>query len=87
MSCNNCGSNRIVFINAKCSDLCTAQYNDFESNGYVPEGIGIGGGDYIDFEYCIQCGKIQGEFPIKENELPSELTKEGHEEDEDENNE
>ena len=34
--------------------------------GYVPENLNIGGGDYIEFTYCLQCGKIQGDFPITE---------------------
>jgi len=35
-------------------------------NDYAPENVGIGGGDYVDFEYCLDCGQMQGEFPISE---------------------
>jgi hypothetical protein len=36
----------------------------FFSDGYVPSDIGIGGDDYIDFIYCLECGQIQDEFPL-----------------------
>jgi hypothetical protein len=37
-----------------------------EVDGYVPSGLNIGHGDYISFHYCLDCGQIQGEFPIPE---------------------
>jgi hypothetical protein len=30
-----------------------------EYDGYVPTGIGIGGNDYLEFDYCLNCGQIQ----------------------------
>jgi len=38
-------------------------------HGYVPDDIGIGGNDYVKFKYCLNCGQIQGKFPIPESEL------------------
>jgi len=38
-------------------------------NDYVPGDFGIGGGDYIRFDYCLECGKIQGDFPLEITEL------------------
>jgi hypothetical protein len=38
-------------------------YNGKEKDGYVPKGFGIGGGDYIVFQFCVSCGQIQGNFP------------------------
>ena len=32
--------------------------------------MGIGGGDYIEFAYCLDCGQIQKDFPV---DLSSEL--------------
>jgi hypothetical protein len=58
-------------VNAKCSDLCFFETNAKESDGYVPGGVGIGGGDYVEFVYCLDCGQIQGEFPVPEHELES----------------
>jgi hypothetical protein len=31
---------------------------------YVRSDIGIGGGDYVSFQYCGNCGQIVGKFPI-----------------------
>jgi hypothetical protein len=66
-----CESNRIATINGKCSDLCQFSYKDIDHNGYVPKGIVVGDqyGDYIDFEFCLDCGKIQGKFPISDEKV------------------
>jgi hypothetical protein len=63
--CIQCGSEQIASVGAKCSDLCSFSYQNQEKNGYVPENVGIGGGDYVEFDYCLNCGQIQGDFPIK----------------------
>lgn len=65
MKCIHCESDRIINVGAKCSDLCNVEFNGVEHDGYVPSDIGIGSGDYIDLDYCLECGKIQGKFPIK----------------------
>jgi hypothetical protein len=69
MTCKKCKSKRIVHISAKCSDLCYVSIADKEHDGYVPRDLGIGGGDYVEFKYCLDCGQIQGEFPIKTSKL------------------
>jgi hypothetical protein len=65
MSCQTCKSDQLVRVSGKTSDMCGVDgpggLNDH--SGYVPEGIGIGGGDYISFTYCLACGQIQGEWP------------------------
>jgi hypothetical protein len=40
-----------------------------DHDGYVPNDLGIGGGDYIQFSYCMDCGKIQGSFPLPPSKL------------------
>jgi hypothetical protein len=60
MTCQRCNSARVAHICAKCSDLCCFQ-NEW---GYVPGNAGIGGGDYVEFDYCLECGQIQGKFPL-----------------------
>jgi len=64
--CKTCSSNRIADVCAKCSDLCgySCDAQGIDYDGYVPDDVGIGGGDYIELEYCLDCGQIQGEFPI-----------------------
>lgn len=78
MKCQNCGEHKILQVSAKCSDMCNVVYPDNtesidKSNGYVPDNIGIGGGDYVEFDYCANCGQIQGKFPIElEDNTPEE---------------
>lgn len=64
MSCQRCDSERICSINAKSSDLNNGYIMGKSFDGYVPEGLGIGGGDYVKFSWCLECGQIQGEFPL-----------------------
>lgn len=59
-----CNNSRIVSISAKCSDLFSVSMKDKEHDGYVPYNLGIGGGDYVSFDYCLNCGKIKGEWPL-----------------------
>ena len=68
MNCKKCNSDRIISINGKTCDCFTTNYKDTEYTGYVPDDIGLGeGGDYIEFDYCLDCGTIQGPFPIVED--------------------
>lgn len=67
MHCKTCNaSGRIIHVTAKCSDLCCVEFPDgTQHDGYVPDKIGIGGGDYIEFKYCMLCGQIQETFPVR----------------------
>ena len=72
MSCDKCNSVRIVTIDAKCSDMFEMWYKDEHGIGYVPKNLlfGKGGyGDYVHLAFCLDCGKIQGKFPIPEEEI------------------
>ena len=69
MSCQKCGSDRIVSVSGKVSDMFYGSYKEYEVDGYVPGDIGIGGGDYIEFVYCLECGQIQGDWPLPEPDL------------------
>jgi hypothetical protein len=69
MTCQRCKSERIVNISGKVSDLCFARIGDHEHDGYVPDDLGVGGGDYLDFGLCLDCGQLQGEFPREPTEL------------------
>jgi len=64
--CQHCKSERLMTVNAKCDDRCSINYDDMERHDYVLDFIGIGGGDYVNFEYCLDCGRIQGDFPVEE---------------------
>jgi len=38
-------------------------------SGYVPYGLGIGGGDYMNIRVCLDCGQLQGAFPLPISEI------------------
>ena len=67
MSCE-CGSDRIMFVNGKTSDMCQCVYQDINKDGYVPSGLPFSDkyGDYIEFDLCLECGRMQGKFPVSD---------------------
>jgi hypothetical protein len=67
MACKNCKTEHLVIVDAKCSDLCNVDYKGQSKQGYVPDDMGIGGGNYIKFSYCPNCGMMNGDFPINVN--------------------
>lgn len=67
--CQRCKSSRVVSASAKCSDLFHAAHGDREHNGYVPDDLGVGGGDYLEINWCLDCGQLQGEWPLPTTEL------------------
>lgn len=62
--CQRCHSDRVAAILARCSDMCRVELDDQLWSGYVPRDLGIGGGDDLQFAYCLDCGQIQGKFPV-----------------------
>ena len=64
MACQKCNSERVAEIGGKCSDRFHAYIGDRETSGYVDHDLGIGGGNYIEFNLCLDCGQVQGEFPL-----------------------
>jgi len=69
MKCRWCKSERIAHVMAKCSDRCSVTYAGNERHDYVPAGVGIGGDDYIEFHWCLDCGRLQGDFPVSEEHM------------------
>jgi len=67
--CIRCESDRILEIGGKTSDCYGHAYKDKEYTGYVPDNVGIGGDDYIEFSYCLECGQIQGKFPVADPDV------------------
>lgn len=67
--CQKCKSDRVISMYGKVSDMCHASIGDMEHEGYVPSDLGVGGGDDLDFELCLDCGQIQGEFPLPITQL------------------
>ena len=63
-SCQRCQSARMAYILARCSDMCSVDLAGKHSHGYVPRDLGIGGGDDVQLKYCLDCGQLQGRFPL-----------------------
>jgi hypothetical protein len=68
MKCN-CGSERILNANGKVSDMCDLQFQGRYKDGYVPSGLNIGSGDYLEVSFCLDCGKVQGNFPVTDEQV------------------
>ena len=73
MTCQKCGTPRILSCQGKCSDMFDATYHGSsgkEYQGYVAQlDILGGGGDYLEFKVCLDCGQMQGKFPVTDAEL------------------
>lgn len=69
MNCNKCKSIRVLDMSAKCSDRFNCDLGTATHDGYVPLDMGIGGGDYIELSMCLDCGQVQGKFPLPETDL------------------
>lgn len=61
--CQSCGAVAIVEVNAKCNDMCEMTHLHRSYDGHVLRDMGVGEEDYIEFEFCTNCGQIQGKFP------------------------
>ena len=64
ISCQHCQSHRVGSVSGKSRDLSDFDLGNQSRDGYLPDDIGIGGGDYIEFSYCLDCGMIQGKWPL-----------------------
>jgi len=69
MTCK-CGSNRIAHVQGKCSDMSSAEipHLSFEHDGYVMD-LGVGGGDYVEVTFCLDCGQLQNFTPVTDEEI------------------
>ena len=68
-NCERCQSERLLNFGAKCSDAFWMQHNGKEYVGYVPDNLNVGGHDYIDMVFCLDCGQIQADFPVPEENV------------------
>jgi len=65
MPCQQCNSGRISSVLGHCVDRFTAEMDGKEFGPhYIPDDMGIGAGDDLEIEYCLDCGQIQGDFPV-----------------------
>ncbi len=78
MKCDKCGSDRILKVCGKTSDMFNCHYKNIEHDGYVPDNIHVGDdgyGDYVQFDLCMECGKIQGKFPVSDEQIENAINK------------
>lgn len=76
MSCK-CGSKRIVQIHGKTSDMFSMQFDGESKDGYVPNDLFFGKGNYGDYmtvDFCADCGQIQADFPISNAALKKAMS-------------
>jgi hypothetical protein len=57
----DCTHERTISLSGKTSDMCFITWpNGQSSDGYVPNDIGFGGGDYLEVEACLDCKQVIG---------------------------
>ena len=66
--CQRCAGPPLARVLAHCSDMCSVDLAGRQHHGYVPRDLGIGGGDDVQFDYCLDCGQLQGTFPLPPTE-------------------
>lgn len=71
-----CGSTRILAVSAKCSDLFSINDGKRWHNGYVPANLNLGDDeDYLEFDFCADCGLIQDFTPLSDDAIRKALNK------------
>lgn len=63
MKCQRCGSERILCLNIKCPDGFEAMIGDELFTSPDIDGISSSS-EYVDPDICLDCGQVQGEFPV-----------------------
>jgi len=64
--CDRCGSERILDGYSKACDGNFFEYKGKSYHGYAPGVDNISDGDGIGIKVCLDCGKVQGKFPVED---------------------
>lgn len=67
--CQRCNSQRLMHVQSHASDMHFVSIGEKEHQGYLPYDIGLDGGDDLCMTVCLDCGQLQGEFPLPPTEL------------------
>lgn len=70
--CQHCKSARLLFVQAHASDMFVVQVGSESKDGYLPGDLGLGGGDDLTMELCLDCGRVQGQWPLPPCELETD---------------
>ena len=68
-----CTCTRTMSITAKSDDRNSITHGGVDRTGYVPNLPGLGGGDYLRIDFCLDCGKLFGDFPISDQDVEDAL--------------
>lgn len=60
---SECEHKRKLYVSGKCDDRVSVSTSTDAHHGYMIEGIGLGGGDYIRLEICMDCQRVIGLAP------------------------
>ena len=66
--CQSCGSDRTFTIYAHSKDLNDWEYKGKKGQGYLPYVGDLFGGDDVHMTVCLECGQVQGTFPVEDPE-------------------
>ena len=64
IKCQTCDGARLCYVRVKSSDQNILDLPHASHQGYVPRDMNIGGDDYLRMIYCLDCGQIQGDWPL-----------------------
>ena len=79
MKCQACGSERLADLSTMC-DMCIVNIGEREYTGQVPDDIGVSAdGQFIEFQWCLDCGQIQGQWPLPDTEIEDPMSAEEEE--------
>lgn len=67
--CQMCHSKRILTASSHGRDCHNYRIKDFEGDGYLPRDLGIGGEDDMEITLCLECGQLQGEWPLPKSSI------------------
>jgi hypothetical protein len=81
VSCQRCQSHRVASAGGKCSDLGYFTMGSIDHDGYVPDEVGIGGGDYVEITYCLDCGQLKGKWPLETSPIERGVSDDDDEDD------
>jgi len=68
MPCQKCNSERVLGVSGKTSDMCSMRLGATRHSDYVTYDLNLGGGDYLEFDLCLECGQLQGKWPVEDPE-------------------
>jgi len=67
--CQQCRSERLLSVHAHSRDCSAFLIGGNEHVGYVPGDLGLGKGDAVEFTMCMDCGQVEGNFPLPQAEI------------------